>query len=151
MWGVSPIPPRHWADQWGARFLGEHGTLNLTMYEAAFTPADGGPREGRHLMSTSGDLANVDFNRAGEVFQETENRHVLDFLTARTERRRPIADIEEGHISSSMCALANLSVDLGRPLAYDPTTRTIPGDAEATARLARPYRPPYEHPDPTTV
>ncbi|MCF3650396.1 Gfo/Idh/MocA family protein [Synoicihabitans lomoniglobus] len=151
MWGASPIPQRNWSDQWGARFLGEHGTLNLTMYEYVFTPADGGPREGRHMMSTSGDLENVDFGQAGEVFQETENRHVLDFMAAREQRSRPLADIEEGHISSAMCELANLSIDLGRPLAYDPASRTVPGDAEATGHLARAYRAPWVHPDPTTV
>jgi hypothetical protein len=151
MWGRSPIPPRHWSDQWGARFLGEHGTLNLTMYEYVFEPADRSPREGRNLMSTSGDLENIDLNRAGQAFQETENRHVLDFMKARETRSRPIADIEEGHISSAMCELANVSQELGRTLVYDPKTRTIPGDAEATRRLARAYRAPWVHPDPTTV
>ena len=150
MWGASPIPKRHWSDQWGARFLGENGTLNLTMYEYTFTPADGGAIEGRHMMSTSDDLENIDFGRGG-VFQVAEDNHVKDFLAARVSRSRPLADIEEGHISSSMCELANLSIDLGRPLAYDPATRTVPGDAEATARLARPYRAPWVHPDPATV
>ena len=150
MWGPSPIPQRHWSDQWGAKFIGEGGTLNLTMYEYVFTPADGGPREGRHMMSTSGDLENIDFSR-GNVFQVAEDNHVKDFLAARQTRSRPLADIEEGHISSAMCVLANLSAELGRSLAYDPATRTIPGDAEATAQLARPYRAPYTHPDPAHV
>ena len=57
MWGASPIPPRHWSDQWGARFIGEKGTLNMTMLEYAFTPAGGGAREGRHMMSKTHDLS----------------------------------------------------------------------------------------------
>ncbi len=150
-WGASPIPQRHWSDQWGARFIGTKGTLNLTMFECVFTPADGGPREGRNLHSSSGNLENIDFNWGGHTYEETENRHVLDFMAARARRSRPVADIEEGHISSAMCALANLSQELGRPLAYDPKTRSIPGDAEATARLARPYRAPWIHPDPANV
>ena len=150
-WGRSPIPERHWSDQWGARFVGKHGTLNLTMYEYAFTPVDGGPREGVHLLSTTGDLENIDFSREGAVWSDVEKRHVLDFMRARETRSRPIADVEEGHISSACCVLANLSQQLGRPLAYDPKTRTIPGDAEATRRLARPYRAPWVHPDPANV
>src|SRR4029077_11193406 len=63
LWGGSPIPARHWSDQWGARFIGENGTLNLTMLEYAFTPADGGPREGVHMLSKTGNLENVDFSR----------------------------------------------------------------------------------------
>ena len=151
MWGTSPIPKRHWSDQWGARLLGEKGTLNLTMFEYVFTPADGGPREGVHLMSRTGDLENVDFNQGRNAYEETENRHVLDFMQARENRSRPIADIGEGHISSAMCVLANLSLNLRRPIVYDPKTRTVPGDAEATRLLARPYRAPWVHPDPAKV
>lgn len=150
-WGASPIPPRHWSDQWGARFIGSLGTLNMTMFEYVFTPADGGPREGRHMNSPTGNLENIDFNWGGHQYEETENRHVLDFMQARENRSRPIADIEEGHISSAMCELANLSLQLGRPIVYDPRSRTVPGDVEATGLLARPYRAPWIHPDPAKV
>lgn len=151
MWGGSPIPARHWSDQWGARFIGEHGTLNVTMFEYVFTPADGGSREGVHMLSKTGNLENVDFSKGGQAYLETENRHVQDFMRARENRSRPIADIGEGHISSACCELANLSLQLERALAYDPKTRTIPGDPEATRLLARTYRAPWTHPDPTTV
>jgi predicted dehydrogenase len=151
LWGGSPIPQRHWSDQWGARFIGQKGTLNLTMLEYVFTPADGGPREGVHMLSKTGNLENVDFSRDGHAYTETENRHVLDFMRARETRSRPISDIEEGHISSACCELANLSQQLRRPIAYDPKTRTVPGDAEATRLLARRYRAPWIHPDPANV
>jgi predicted dehydrogenase len=151
MWGVSPIPIRHWSDQWGARFIGKNGTLNVTMLEYVFTPTGGGPREGRHMLSKTGDLDNVDFSKDGQAYIETENRHVMDFMRARENRGRPIADIEEGHISSACCILANLSLQLGRPLKYDSKTRTVPGDAEATRLLARAYRGPWTHPNPVNV
>ena len=62
-----------------------------------------------------------------------------------------IADIEEGHISSASCILANLAMDLGRPLVYDPKTRTVIDDAEATQLLTRKYRAPWQHPHPDNV
>jgi len=151
LWGGSPIPQRHWSDQWGTRFIGQKGTLNLTMLEYAFTPADGGPREGVHMLSRTGNLENVDLSGDLRAYVETENRHVLDFMQARESRSRPISDIEEGHISSACCELAILSQRLGRTITYDPKTRTIPGDAEATRLLARPYRAPWMHPDPAGV
>ncbi|BET68855.1 Gfo/Idh/MocA family oxidoreductase [Opitutales bacterium ASA1] len=154
MWGVSPIPRRHWSDQWGARFIGEKGTLNVTMFEYVFTPTGDGAREGVHMLSKTGDLENVDFGAANGAYRETEDRHVQDFMQAREERgahRRPIADVEQGHISSACCILSNLSLELGRPLVYDPKSRAVPGDPEATRRLARPYRAPWTHPDPATV
>ena len=154
MWGVSPIPPRHWSDQWGARFIGDKGTLTVTMFEYIFTPRGNGASEGRNMLSKTGDLENIDFNAGNTAYHDVENRHVLDFLQAREARsaqHRPVADIEQGHISSACCVLSNLSYDLGRTLVYDPKTRSVPGDAEATQRLARPYRGPWIHPDPKTV
>ena len=69
------------------------------------------------------------------------------FLKAIERRSRPVADIEEGHISTASCILANVSMQLGgRPLKYDPQQRIVVGDEEATKLLRRPYRAPWPHP-----
>jgi len=57
-----------------------------------------------------------------------------------------VADIEQGHISTASCILANLSMELGRPLVYDPKKREIDGDHDATAMLRRQFRGPWKHP-----
>jgi hypothetical protein len=72
--------------------------------------------------------------------------HMLDFLNAIATRGKPVADIEQGYISTTACILANLSMELGRQLKWDPKTGTILNDAEASKRLARVYRAPWEHP-----
>ncbi|AYQ36532.1 Gfo/Idh/MocA family protein [Runella sp. SP2] len=77
--------------------------------------------------------------------------HMLDFIAAIENNSRPVADIEEGHISTASCILANMSMELGRPLVYDPKKRVVVGDAEATKKLARPYRGSWVHPDPNRV
>jgi hypothetical protein len=77
--------------------------------------------------------------------------HMLDFLAAIKNGGRPVADIEEGHISTASCILANMSMKVGRPLVYDPKKRQIVNDPEANALLQRPYRSPYKHPDPNQV
>ena len=77
--------------------------------------------------------------------------HMLDFLNAIENGGRPVADIEEGHISTASCLLANVSMKTGRPIVYDPQKRQIVGDREANGLLARPYRQPYVHPDPNRV
>ena len=76
---------------------------------------------------------------------------MLDFLAAIERRGRPVADIEQGHISTASCILANLAMKVERPLAYDPKTRSVVGDSEATALLRRPYRKPWQHPEPGAV
>lgn len=73
---------------------------------------------------------------------------MLDFLAAIDRRGRPIADIEQGHISTASCILANLAMQVGRTLTYDPQARQIVGDEAATKLLRRPYRQPWQHPEP---
>ena len=77
--------------------------------------------------------------------------HMLNFLDAIDNGTRPVADIEEAHISTASCILANLSMQLKRPLSYDPVKREIPGDPEATKLLQRSYRQSWIHPQPGTV
>ena len=77
--------------------------------------------------------------------------HMLNFLNAIDKGGRPVADIEEGHISTASCIMANLSMKTGRPLVYDPLKRQITGDPEANALLQRPYRQPWEHPHPDKI
>jgi predicted dehydrogenase len=150
-WGLPPMPVRHWTDMWGVRFLGEKGTLNVTALGYEFKPKGGGTAEGSHLLAVDGDYTKLDQNRLGAAMGSLQNPHVLDFLQAREKRSRPVADIEEGHISTACCILANVAQELGRPISYDPKTRSVPGDAEATRRLARAYRSPWTHPDPQSV
>jgi hypothetical protein len=74
-----------------------------------------------------------------------------NFLEAIGTRGRPVADIEEGYISTTSCILANLSMKLGRTLPWDPKTGRVIGDPEANRLLARPYRAPWVHPTPESV
>lgn len=77
--------------------------------------------------------------------------HMLNFLGAIENKSRPTADIEEGHISTASCIMANMSMKIGRELAYDPNKLQIIGDTEAHGLLQRSYRAPWVHPDPKKV
>jgi hypothetical protein len=77
--------------------------------------------------------------------------HMKDLLAAIDKRSKPVADIEQGHISTTSCILANLAMKTGRTLAWDAAKGSIIGDAEANRLLARPYRAPWRHPDAKTV
>jgi hypothetical protein len=59
-------------------------------------------------------------------------------------RRRPVADVEDGHEVSVSCHLANLSMKLGRKLSWDAKKEEVPNDREANAMLERPYRKPWD-------
>jgi hypothetical protein len=87
-----------------------------------------------------------------EIFAAPANRRMmLDFVEARRTGKRPVADIEEGHISTACCILANLSMEMGRSFKLDTDSGMIVGDDEANRRLMSPYRSPWQHPTPDSV
>ena len=57
------------------------------------------------------------------------------------------ADVEEGHLSCSVCHLAKISCKLGRSVHLDPKTERFVNDPEADKFLTREYRKPYVVPD----
>ncbi|HLW67983.1 MAG TPA: hypothetical protein VKS79_21880, partial [Gemmataceae bacterium] len=73
--------------------------------------------------------------------------HMLDWLKAIAERSKPVADIEQGHISTASCILANMSMKLGRSLTWDSDKHRVIDDDEANKSLRRPYRAPWVHPE----
>ena len=74
--------------------------------------------------------------------------HIQNFIECMWSRARPAADIEEGHLSTFLCHLGNISHRVGgRRLVLDGETETFVGDAEANALLTRKYRPPYVVPE----
>jgi hypothetical protein len=68
--------------------------------------------------------------------------HVENFLTAVRSRNRSDlnCDILEGHISATLCHMANTSYRLGRTLTFDPEAENFGLDNEANALLSRSYR-----------
>jgi predicted dehydrogenase len=149
-WGPPPWPEHHWTDLWGMRLIGTKGILRANLVGYEFTPVDGEP-EGFNFLSKTHDLKNIDYGSVPDVTADAEMHHCLDLLHALQTRERPVADVEEGHISTAMCQLANTALQLGRALSYDPKTRTVKNDPEATKLLERPYRGPWVHPRPETV
>ncbi len=147
-WGHAADPEY----PWGATLYGEHGTLKLSVHSYDFIPrGDDEPERGEALYEYDRypeDRTEQDLERH---VASAIRGHMVDFLDAIEQRSRPVADIEEGHISAASCILANISMALGRTLEWDAAAGRVVGDEEANALLARPYRAPWVHPDPEKV
>jgi len=77
-----------------------------------------------------------------------DDEHFTNFIQSIRTRNTPSADIEEGHRSTLMCQLANISYRLGgRKLVVDPKTEGLIDDAEANSMLKREYRVPWVVPE----
>lgn len=66
--------------------------------------------------------------------------HHDDFLACVRTGQTPHADIEIGHLSASLCHLANIATRVGRLIRFDPAAEKILGDDEAAKLLRREYR-----------
>ena len=75
------------------------------------------------------------------------NNHIQNWFDSIKSREKPIADVEIGHRSATLCHLGNIARWVGRPLQWDPDKEIFPGDEEANSYLDRPRRKPYELPD----
>ncbi len=142
-WG-TPADPEY---PWSFKLFGEKGTLSGSTMKADFVPQGGGDPIHFDVLYEKEkypeDLTEKDI----ELNAAPATRlHMLDFLAAIEKGTRPVADIEEGHISTASCILANLAMETKRPLVYDPKNKIIVDDEEATQLLKRTYRGPWEHP-----
>ncbi|MEN9675921.1 MAG: hypothetical protein RIS76_1817 [Verrucomicrobiota bacterium] len=147
-WGSDPDPKYPWS----ATFYGDKGTLKASVFGYDYVPNGGGTpvhqEVGMELEQYPEDKTEKDLEKH---CAPAIRGHMKDLLACRETRAKPVADIEQGHISSASCILGNLSLKLGRELKWDPATHTVVGDAEANQLLARPYRAPWVHPTPATV
>lgn len=147
-WG--PMPDPEWP--WAGVIHGEKGILKASVFKYEFIPHGGGARKSAEAV--------LEYDKYPEDRTERDlERHVAsamrdhwrNYLGCVDQRTRPVADIEQAHISSTACILANLSAQLGRTLKWDPATHTCVGDDEANRLLRRPYRAPWVHPEPDQV
>ena len=145
-WGDPPDPKYPWA----ATFYGDKGTLKASVMSYDFIPRGSGTPVHKDVT--------YEFEQYPEDRTEKDlERHVApairghmkNLLSCIADRSKPVADIEQGYISTTSCILANLSMKLGgRSLRFDPAAGQIIGDSEANQLLRRPYRAPWVHPEP---
>lgn len=145
-WGAAPDADYPWA----AIIYGDKGTLKMSVNRYEFTPQGGGRKLAGEAVIELDKFPNDAEDQkkwALELHVASAIRgHMRDFLEAIDARSKPVADIEQGHISSASCILANLSQRVGRSLTWDAAKHSVAGDAEATELLKRTYREPWKHP-----
>ena len=148
-WGDAPDPKY----PWGATFYGDKGTLRASVMSYDYTPT-----------GNTGKPVHVDVKYEFDEYPEDRTEkdlerhvapairgHMRDLLANIESRGKPVADIEEGHISTASCILANQAMRLGRTLTWDSVAHKVVGDDEANKLLLRPYRAPWVHPGVTSA
>ncbi len=126
--------PQEKGENVGVHFFGEKGVFHLGWQKGwTFYPANGKDPE----LHEDAQLGQPDGQNIRELF--------ADFLSAIRTGTRPLCDIEGAHRATTMSLLGNLSMKLGRSVAWDGLKETT-GDAAADALLRRPYRGAWQYP-----
>ncbi len=116
-------------------------------------------RNFRHAykMGSNGDIGvvkEVNVNEGGPVeFIPSEKRssksenHYQDWIDAIQKRTRPVADVETGHRTASLCNIVNMAYTLEKPLKWAPAHEKIIDDDNANRMLSRTFRGKWDFTD----
>ena len=131
---------------WAFKIYGEYGVLKGDVHKYEFEKNDGEVISGDVLYER--EKYPMDLVEKGiELHAAPATRaHMLDWLGAIASGGKPIANIEEAFVSSASCIIANLALEVGKPLSFDPEVLKFANLPEADKHLQRDYRGEWQHP-----
>lgn len=171
---VEILPPESETDKYGAQIIyrgspvGDEivATHKEVVWDGPYTDRNGNLK---HMRETNGILfigekgrlfvnRGVIFTDPADILKEPIGQdeihlrkapngdHHLDWMQCIKTRKRPIADVEIGARSVTVCHLINLAYWHHRKLTWDPQKWEFPGDEEANSWRSRPRREKYPLP-----
>jgi predicted dehydrogenase len=148
-WG-TPVNPEY---PWAFTLYGEKGTLwaSTTRYDFYPVGQSEKPIHGEVVYEREQFPEDISEKDIELHCAPATRKHFSNLLQSIETDRQPVAPLTEGHISTASCLLANISMQLGRPLSYDSESRTVKDDPEATALLSKSYRKGWTHPHPDQI
>lgn len=126
----------------GAVFVGEKGKLEINRNKVTSNP----PEIAQQLLEAV-DVAEEERKWSDALALWQARHHLQNWLDCIVTREKPVADVEIGHRSVTVCHLANIARAVGRPLRWDPAVETFVGDPAADAFLVRERRKGFELPE----
>ena len=109
--------------KYGMNFHGEAGELRTYFHGYEFF--------------VDGKSAELPAPRPGGVDIGRSPGHIENWVECMRSRKSPVADIEVGHRTTSLCLLGNVALDAGRKLVWDWESERFPDDQDANGLLSR--------------
>lgn len=125
----------------GAIFICEKGKLEINRNKYASNPPEIAAELNKRL-----DVAEEERKWSDSLALWQARWHMQNWLDCIRSRELPVADVEIGHRSVSICHLANITRAIGRPLAWDPKREQFDGDEAANALVDHERRKGFELP-----
>jgi myo-inositol 2-dehydrogenase / D-chiro-inositol 1-dehydrogenase len=95
------------------------------------------------MEASDPELLKIKIGPEGTKLYESKN-HMMNWLECMRSRKEPVATVEMGHRSNSICVLTHIAMKLGRKLEWDPKTEKFVKDDEADKMLDYPHRDPWK-------
>ncbi len=130
---------------WGLRYRYANGVevIKDGRNGVRFVGSDGWVEVNRGYLRTSPESLKDSAPEAGELRLPESPGHHQDWLRCIRTGGRPVADVEIGCRSVTVCHLGNIACWLNRTIRWDPAGERIIGDEGAERWLDRPKRAPY--------
>ncbi|MEX0977985.1 MAG: Gfo/Idh/MocA family oxidoreductase [Pirellulales bacterium] len=125
----------------GAVFTCEQGKIEINRNKFTSKPLDIAEELRKKL-----DVAEEERKWSDDLALWQARWHMQDWLDCIRTRNRPLADVEIGHRSVTVCHLANITRAAGRPLRWDPAHERFVDDEGANSYLDRERRQGFELP-----
>ncbi|MFM7517804.1 MAG: Gfo/Idh/MocA family protein [Pirellula sp.] len=125
----------------GAIFICEKGKLEINRNKFTSNPPEIAEALRREL-----DVTEEERKWSDDLALWQARWHLQNWLDCIKSRQLPVADVEIGHRSVSVCHLANIVRELQRPLRWDPDKELFVDDPEADKLLLRERRKGFELP-----
>ena len=108
---------------WAVRFEGSEGNLEVSRSFLNTEPAN---------------LKDIKIKPSEHLY--VSDNHYQNFLDCIRKRKDPVADVETGHRTATVCYMGNIAYELGRQLQWDPENEVFVNDEEANALMYGPRR-----------
>lgn len=119
-----------WGEGNAIQFIGTEGTIEVSR---------------SFLRSNPANIASMQLKASDKKLYHSDNHH-QDWINAIKNRTRPIADVEIGHRTATVCNAVNIAYELQRPLKWNPRKERFDNDF-ANMMISRPYRAPWNFND----
>ena len=125
----------------GAVFVGEKGKLEINRNKITSNP----PEIAAGILAAI-DVAAEERKWSDQTALWQARDHLQNWLDCVRSREQPVADVEIGHRSVTVCHLANIARAAGRTLRWNPAAERFIDDPAADALLVRERRRGFELP-----
>jgi predicted dehydrogenase len=125
----------------GAVFICEKGKLEINRNKFASNPPEIAVELQKKL-----DVAEEERKWSDELALWQARWHMQNWIECIRSRKQPVADVEVGHRSITVCHLANITRAVGHALRWDPVREQFINDDKANGYLDRPRRKEFELP-----